>query len=74
MKVTFVKKQGRLPEALGVASEKMLDLDSFVNNLIIEGNSLIQVIEEVQEAFDLDENEFSAFMYALGYYMAKSGN
>ena len=71
MKVTFVKKQGRLPEALGVASEKMLDLDSFVNNLIIEGNSLIQVIEEVQESFDLNENEFSAFMYALGYYIAK---
>lgn len=73
MKIEFVKKQGTLSEALGVDQELMADLDSFVNNMVMHNASTIEIIEAVQDAFDLDENETAVFFYGLGYYLAKLG-
>jgi len=74
MNIKIKNSSGSLSHALGVSDELIADLDSFVNNVILEGGSLLDIVTRVHAAYDLTDNEGAAFYYALGYFMAKSGN
>ena len=73
MKLKFVKETGTLADCLGVSDEKMAEMDLYVNELILQGNSIRQIFEKVQDQFDTSLEEITAFAYAFGYYIAKNG-
>ena len=74
VRVNFVNHNGPLADALGVSKDLSDELDTYVTYLITEGLSIIEIIQHVQSEFDLNINELASFFYALGYYIAKTGN
>jgi hypothetical protein len=70
--LTFVKK-GRLVEALDVAPERNALFDEQVGRMIDANKPLQEIIQTMNERGDMTDTEWTAFMFALGYYAGSIG-
>lgn len=60
-----------MAEALGVTPEVEAKIDATMEVLIKEQRSQIEIVEHIRDNMQLDNNQFCAFMFALGYYVGR---
>ena len=68
----FESRNG-LSQALKVDSKKIKQIEAMVTKLIREKKMMCQIINFVNDNYDLTDSEFASFMYGLGHLNAKLG-
>lgn len=58
---------GQLAAALGIDRSKSEKVDAKVNEMVDRRATLKEIIEEFNENWDMDDAEWSVFMFSLGY-------
>jgi hypothetical protein len=70
--LTFVKS-GKLAEALGVSSDRAAEFERDVDSVMSAGGSMLDIIEKLNERGDMTDAEWTAFIFALGYFQGSIG-
>ena len=63
---------GQLPQALGIDPERVAELEAEMNSLIARNAKLRTIIEHFNDRGDLTDSEWTAMVFALGYYDARN--
>jgi len=67
-RLTWTDNDGVLATALGVTGPRTELFDTIIQGAIDAGCSLREILDAVQNIFDLTFNEWTAIVYALGVY------
>ena len=64
----YFSGDGQLPEALGISPERSQAIEAAVNRLVDMNASKREVLTHFNEAWELTDAEWTAMVFALGYY------
>jgi hypothetical protein len=70
-RLTIVQRSGSLGQCLGVKQNISDLIDAHVAQMMLESKSMMEIIESVDTHFKLSINEWSAFMFSMGFWQAQ---
>lgn len=67
----IVQRTGTIGQCLGVRPTISDLIDAHVAQMVFENKTMMEIIESVDVNFQLNINEWSAFMFSMGFWQAQ---
>lgn len=73
-KLKIKATKGTMAQCLGVSDNLSNAIDQHVMQMMDSKKTMMEIIVSVEQAFDLNHNEWSAFMFSMGYWQCSINN